>query len=93
MGPVNGCLIRSTTLEGRFDSVTVCNTSDAGFGVVTFVEGLPAASSTVVAALLVRGPALLGLRAVLRRLRHAYLAIGAMGSVAVSSPICDQLGT
>ena len=47
----------------------------------------------MVAALLVRGPALLGLRAVLRRLRHAYLAIGAMGSVAVSSPICDQLGT
>ena len=36
----------------------------------TLVEGLPAASSTVVAALLVRGPALLGLRAVLRRVRQ-----------------------
>ena len=67
---VNGCPIRSTPLAGRFDSVTECDASDTGFGAITFVEGLAAASSTLVAALLARGPALLGLRAVLRRVRR-----------------------
>ena len=52
---------------GRFDGVDERDASDAGVGAVTFVEGLAAASSTLVAALLSRGPAPLGLRAVLRQ--------------------------
>ena len=38
-----------------------CDAGDADFGAVTFVEGLAAAFSTLLAALLARGPALLAL--------------------------------
>jgi hypothetical protein len=66
----DGCPIWSTPLAGRFDSVTECDASDTGYGSVTFVDGLGAASSTLVAALLTLATRHLTRRSVLRRARR-----------------------
>ena len=66
---INGCPIRASPLAGRFDSVTECDSSDTGFGAVIFIEGLSAASSSLVAALMAFSAARLSRREVARRAR------------------------
>ena len=64
---INGCPIRASPLAGLFDSVTECDASDTGFGAATFIEGLAAASSSLVAALMAFSAARLSRREVARR--------------------------
>ena len=77
LGRVSGCPVCSTPLAAGFHCAVKCDARDAGFGAVTFVEGLAAAFSTLLAALLARGPAssafgpcCLGSVSVWRRLWH-----------------------